>query len=256
MQELILGIFAVSIGTVLLPDLAGHAKSLSWNIFTERLLQAMKIIALITIPITFFFMAAGENLIRLLFQARNFTEESVRLTLGAFMFHMPGLFFIALNRILAPAFYAQSDSKSPTIAGLVSFGVNITAALALAPGFKGSGIALALTLASAVNTVFLLLFLKKNPAVTLGRIIGPVVLYSIKIIVFSAAALIPIVFLKNPLLTFFAGSNRVISLGLPLFILGLIYGVLGLALLALTGDRQMRAVLNTLRRSKKVNDVK
>jgi putative peptidoglycan lipid II flippase len=75
MQELILGIFAVSIGTVLLPDLAEHAKSFQWGIFTEKLLSAMNIIALITIPITFFFLARGESLIRLVFQTRSFNEE-------------------------------------------------------------------------------------------------------------------------------------------------------------------------------------
>ncbi|MDR0377893.1 MAG: murein biosynthesis integral membrane protein MurJ, partial [Spirochaetaceae bacterium] len=117
LQELILGIFAVSLGTVLLPDLAEDAKTGQWDRYNERLITAMDIIALITIPITFFALAQGEALIRLLFRSRSFDETSVTLTYSAFRCHMPGLFFIALNRILAPAFYAQSDSKSPTLAG-------------------------------------------------------------------------------------------------------------------------------------------
>jgi putative peptidoglycan lipid II flippase len=50
---------------------------------------------------------------------------------------MPGLFFIALNRILAPAFYALSDSKSPTLAGVISFAVNIVLASLLVRPLKG-----------------------------------------------------------------------------------------------------------------------
>ncbi|MDR0496126.1 MAG: murein biosynthesis integral membrane protein MurJ, partial [Treponema sp.] len=126
LQELILGIFAVSIGTVLLPDLAEYAKTQQWEIFNKRLMSAMNVIALITIPITFFSLAQGQGLIRLLFQTRSFDEESVRLTLAAFTFHMPGLYFIAMNRVLAPAFYAQSNTKSPTLAGIISFGINMT----------------------------------------------------------------------------------------------------------------------------------
>jgi len=139
LQELILGVFAVSIGTVLLPDLAEYAKSGQWDIYNRRLVSAMDIIAFITIPVTFFSLAQGQGLIRLLFQARNFNEDSVRLTLSAFTFHMPGLYFIALNRVLAPAFYAQSDTKSPTLAGIISFLVNMVLAAVLVRPFPGRG---------------------------------------------------------------------------------------------------------------------
>ena len=113
LQELILGVFAVSIGTVLLPNLAEHAKTSRWDIYNDQLISAMNIIALITVPITFFLLASGDPLIRLLFQNRNFNDTSVALTLSAFTFHMPGLFFIALNRILAPAFYARAIPNRP-----------------------------------------------------------------------------------------------------------------------------------------------
>ena len=248
MQELILGIFAVSIGTVLLPELAELAKSSRWELFSGRLLSAMNIIALITIPITFFFLARGESLIRLLFQTRSFNEDSVRLTLLAFRFHMPGLYFIALNRILAPAFYAQSNSKSPTLAGIISFGVNMAAAFALVTPFKGGGIAFALSLASLVNTVFLLFFLRKNGQIALGQVVKNSLFYSIKLMVFSAIALIPILFLSDPFEALFSGRNRFFSLGIPLFLMALLYGILGVALLLVTGDRQLRALIAMMKK--------
>jgi len=246
MQELILGIFAVSIGTVLLPDLAELAKSSNWEVFTQRLLSAMNIIALITIPITFFFLARGESLIRLLFQNNSFNDESVRLTLKAFTFHMPGLYFIALNRILAPAFYAQSNSKSPTLAGIISIAVNIAVAWSLAAPFKGSGIAFALSLASMINTVFLLIFMRRNKQIGVNRILKPAILYSLKLLVFSAIAIIPILLLGNPLESLFAGRGRIISLGIPLVITALVYGILGVLLLVISGDKQVKSIYNLL----------
>ncbi|MDR1467838.1 MAG: murein biosynthesis integral membrane protein MurJ [Spirochaetaceae bacterium] len=164
LQELLLGVFAVSIGTVLLPDLSEHAKKGEWAVFNARLSQALEIIALIMIPVTFFALTQGETLIRLLFQTRRFDETSVALTLAAFNCHICGLYCIALNRVLAPAFYAQQDSASPTIAGIASFAVNIALAALLAVRWKGAGIAAALSLSSAVNTVLLFFLLHKKLA--------------------------------------------------------------------------------------------
>jgi putative peptidoglycan lipid II flippase len=248
LQELILGVFAVSIGTVLLPDLAEYAKSSRWDIYNERLVSAMDIIALITVPITFFSLAQGQSLIRLLFQARNFDETSVYLTHTAFIFHMPGLFFIALNRILAPAFYAQSDSKSPTLAGIISFGVNITLAAILVGPLRGAGVALALTLASAVNTVLLLFFLRRNPHISLGKALRSALGYTLKLALFSGLALIPVVWINPRLLALFAGRGRLAAYGIPLLINTLLFAAAGILLLVLTGDKQVRALMKMIRR--------
>ncbi|MCL1814696.1 MAG: murein biosynthesis integral membrane protein MurJ [Treponema sp.] len=251
LQELILGVFAVSIGTVLLPDLAEHAKTGRWPEYTRRLTQAMDIIALITIPITFFFLAQGETLIRLLFQTKNFNEKSVALTYGAFLFHMPGLFFIALNRILAPAFYAQSDSRSPTLAGIFSFGINIVLAAVLVGPMKGTGVALALTIASAANTALLLIFLGRSPHIAVTMALGPAALYVLKLIFFSCIAAVPVFFLAPRLNPFFAGRGRLISYGVPLALETLLFAAIGLALLAVTRDRQLKAVLGIFHRRTK-----
>jgi putative peptidoglycan lipid II flippase len=251
LQELILGVFAVSIGTVLLPDLAEYAKSSRWELYNRRLISAMDIIALITVPITFFSLARGETLIRLLFQTRSFDETSVALTQGAFRFHMPGLFFIALNRILAPAFYAQSDSKSPTMAGLISFGVNMLLAALLVRPLRGPGIALALTVSSGVNTALLLLFLKKNPQVAVGQALFSALGYTAKLALFSAAACLPLVWLGPRLDSLFAGQGRLISYGLPLTLNALIFGGIGVLLLFITGDRQLRGLFALLGGRKK-----
>jgi putative peptidoglycan lipid II flippase len=244
LQELILGVFAVSIGTVLLPDLTEHAKTGHWDDYNQRLTQAMDIIALITIPITFFFLAQGDTLIRLLFQTRSFNEESVSLTYRAFLFHMPGLYFIAMNRILAPAFYAQSDSKSPTIAGIISFALNMALAVALVLPMQGGGVALALTIASAANTALLLCFLGRNPHIAVASALGPAVFYTVKLIVFSVIAAAPVFLLSPRLNGFFTAmdANRFIRYGIPLVIEALAFAVTGVTLLALSGDKLLKAI--------------
>jgi len=253
LQELFLGVFAVSIGTVLLPNLTEYAKMSQWDIYNQRLSSSMKIIALITIPITFFSLIEGQNLIRLLFQSHSFDETSVTLTLAAFNFHMPGLLFIALNRIIAPAFYAQSDTKSPTIAGVISFAVNIIFAALLVGKFRGAGIAFALSFSSAINTILLLIFLGRNPNIKLNLVIGPVLLYILKMIVLSAIAVIPIFFISPWLREIFADNGKIIACGVPLIINVFIFIMLGIAMLAVVKDNNLFAIINMIGNRKRLS---
>ncbi|MDR1838515.1 MAG: polysaccharide biosynthesis C-terminal domain-containing protein, partial [Treponema sp.] len=186
--------------------------------------------------------------IRLLFQNRSFDETSVSLTLSAFTFHMPGLFFIALNRILAPAFYAQSDTKSPTLAGIISFAVNICFAVALVSPMRGAGIALALSLASAVNTIILLVFLRKNPNITIGSALGSSLLYILKLALLSGLAVVPVYFLSHLLQGLFVGRGRIISYGIPLTISTIAYILLGFALLAIVRDQNLLAFVKMVKK--------
>jgi len=154
---------------------------------------------------------------------------------------MPGLFFIALNRVLAPAFYAQSDTKSPTLAGIISFVFNICFAVLLVRPLRGAGIALALSLASAINTVLLLVFLRKKPNITLTPAFSSVLLYILKLIILSVLAAIPVYFLSPVLLAFFSNRGRIVSYGIPLMIGAIVYIMLGIAMLAIVRDKNLIA---------------
>ena len=251
LQELILGIFAVSIGTVILPDLSGLAKKELWSDFNAMLIQASKIMALISIPVTFFSLLCGTEIISLVYKSKRFTDESVRLTLVAFRWHIAGLFFIALNRIISPAFYAQGNTKSPTVAGIFGFAVNIALALAvvtLRNDGTGGGIALALSIASLANTVALFIFLRKNQnldvkAVTLGTIF-----YAAKLVIFSLVAAIPTFFVRNAILPIFAGRGRLIGFGVPLFVCALTFAAVGVLILVVTRDEIVKVIVRKVRR--------
>ncbi len=246
LQELLLGIFAVSIGTVILPDLSRFAVKKSWDEFQTLLLQAIKVIALITIPATVFALLNGENIIILIYKSNRFDSNSVQLTFGIFKFHILGLFAIAVNRIIAPAFYAQSDSKSPTIAGIVCMIANIILARILLSSMGGNGIALALTLSSFVNTVILFVFLKRNKNINMLGLIFSSIKFILKICVFSVIAAIPLYFFKAEIYLSFAHYGKLISQGLPLIISFVIFSSIGIALLVITRDKTTFAILRKI----------
>lgn len=236
LQELILGIFAVSIGTVILPDMSGLANNQKWDEFNKMLLQAVKIMIVISIPVTAYSLVSGRELITLIYKNKMFDEESVRLTLGEFRFHIAGLTFIALNRILSPSFYAQKNTKLPTTAGIISFASNILLVLILVKPFGGNGIACALSIASLINTIFLFIFMKKLGTIQTGAVVKNTILYTIKISVMSVIAALPCWFLRPLLLKAFEGHGRLVSAGLPAGILAVIFAVIGVLELVVTKD--------------------
>ena len=251
LQELILGIFAVSIGTVILPDLSGLAKNEMWADFNAMLIQASKIMALISIPVTFFSLVCGEEIISLVYKSKKFSDESVRLTLVAFRMHIAGLFFIALNRIISPAFYAQGNTKSPTVAGIFGFAVNIGLALAvvlLRNDGTGAGIALALSVASFANTVALFVFLRKNQNLDVKAVTKGTIFYALKLIVFSLIAAVPTFFVRNALNQLLAGRGRLIGFGVPVFACAMVFAIAGVAMLVITKDEIVRVIIRKFRK--------
>ena len=248
LQELILGIFAVSIGTVILPDLSVFANKKDWNQFNSMLLQAIKIMTLISIPITAYSLITGRELISLLYKNKLFDDDSVNLTLGVFRFHIAGLLFISLNRIIAPAFYAQKKPKLPTIAGIINFGTNILLVFALSKPMGGRGIALALSLASLFNTISLYFFMKKMESVEVCKILIGTLLYSLKMIVFSAIAAIPCFYAHKALVSVFAQHGKLISYGAPVLISGLIFASIGVLELIISRDEIVKIILNKFKK--------
>lgn len=255
LQELILGIFAVSIGTVILPDLSGLAKERNWGDFNSMLKSAIKVIALITIPTTFFAFFCAKDIIALIYRSHSFTQKSVLQTLSVFRFHILGLFFIAANRVITPAFYAQEDTKRPTLAGILCFAVNMVLAFVFSIFWKGAGVALALSVASFANTLFLFLFMKNSPAIknsergALAKMVASLTIYIVRIICFSAIASCPTFFLHNYLVGKFGGSGaRLVAFGVPLFLSLLLFAAIGVALLVLFKDESLGVIRGRLRK--------
>jgi len=253
LQELILGIFAVSAGTVLLPGLADAVKRGEWVLYSSRLGRTLQSILLATIPVAVFSMIAGEEIVTLLFKRGDFSNESVHLTAAAFFWHQSGLAFIAANRVIAPAFYARSDSKTPAWAGIASFVINILLVSLLAHPFKGPGIAFALSLSSVVNTAILVAMLLRRNAQGIRPSLERSALYGLKLLAFSLLSSIPVLILRAPLLSVFSSSGTtLVSAGLPLLILAILYGMLGIGLLVLTKDSVAASIISAVggRRSK------
>ncbi|MBO4711082.1 hypothetical protein J5681_04115, partial [bacterium] len=200
-EELVIGVFVVTLSTVILPELVENAKSGNFAKLTGNLDSALKFVAFVSIPAVVFTLVNSTEIVQLLFGFGKFDSKSVGLTASALDFRIMGLFFLALSRILNSFFYALERTALPVFAGLVSIAVNFISAYFLVDTLSGGGIALASSLASL--TAALILFTAVLRYFKNSANFGKTVLYFVKISIISAISVSPLLFLKGYVYAFF-----------------------------------------------------
>ena len=168
LQELVLGVFAVSVATVILPVMSEHAHRGDLPRLKATLRDSVGLLGFVTLPASAGLMILAAPIVRLLFQYGQFDESSTAMTTWALLFHASGIFFIALYRNVVQVFYAQKDLKTPTwvAAGIMVLHVGLCYGLAIP--LRHGGVALAGSLAAALNAGWLFWILRRR----LGRLGG------------------------------------------------------------------------------------
>ncbi|BCS96131.1 putative lipid II flippase MurJ [Desulfoluna limicola] len=162
-----LGIFAISIGTAVLPslsrqmaenDLAGVAETFSFG---------LRFTLFITLPATVGLVVLREPLVALLFSRGAFDATAVSLTADALLFYAVGLWAISCVRVTVPLFYAFKDTRTPVRVAVAAILINIALSVLLMGPMAHRGLALAVSLSSMVNFLLLLFLLVKRGMVQL-----------------------------------------------------------------------------------------
>ncbi len=157
-----LGIFVAAIATVIYPLMTQKALEDDKPSLKAAVDKGLDMVAFLALPATVGLMVLSEPIIRVLFESGSFDAEATRITAYALFYISPSIVFMGFNMLLTRAFYAMNEVKQPLIAGLISIAVNIGASLLLMPYMAHGGLALANSLAAAVNTLFHVLYLRKS----------------------------------------------------------------------------------------------
>lgn len=175
LMEFPLGIFAVSMATVLLPSLADHAAERDMTALKETFRTGLRMIFFITIPAAGGLIVLARPIIHLLFEHGTFTPEATVQTGRALLCFAVGLPFIAGVRITANAFYALQDSKTPVRAANLSVLVNLFLSFLLMGPMAHSGLALAVSLASVCNFLLQIFHFRRRAGLLgLRKVVGGV----------------------------------------------------------------------------------
>ena len=95
--------------------------------------------------------ATSTAIVRLILGAGSFDWQDTIMTASVLGYFCLSLFAQGLVPLLARAFYAFHDTKTPVIISLISVGVNIAGSLILAPQMGISGLALSFSVSSIIN---------------------------------------------------------------------------------------------------------
>ncbi|NJN52674.1 MAG: oligosaccharide flippase family protein, partial [Gammaproteobacteria bacterium] len=154
--ELPIGLVAITIATVMLPNLsrlhaahsqAGFSRTLDWGLRVSLLfaLPAAVALYLLAVPV-----------IATIFYRGALTALDVRMTALAVQAFAVGMVAFTLVKVLAPAYFARQDMRTPLRIAVIAVSVNVVLNLALFQIMGHVGLALATTTAAVVQSWLLL----------------------------------------------------------------------------------------------------
>ncbi|MFZ5572676.1 MAG: murein biosynthesis integral membrane protein MurJ [Thermodesulfobacteriota bacterium] len=146
-----IGIFAISIGTALLPSLAKQALSDDFEAVSRTFREALALVFHIVLPSMVGLAVLSEPIVALLFRRGAFDMSCVEKTSQALICYCAGLWAIAAVRIVIPVFYSIQDTWTPVKTGFLSMILNTVLGFLWMPVLGHGGLALATSAASILN---------------------------------------------------------------------------------------------------------
>jgi putative peptidoglycan lipid II flippase len=181
-----MGIFAIAIGTVLLPSLSKSYAQQDIKGYTEQLGHAFKLVFFLAIPSLIGLALFASPLLSTIFQRGAFLWSDVQqasLSLIGFSFGLP--FFMAM-KVLVPAFFSRQNTKTPMLIASLSLLINIflNYLLAFYFGLGHLGLAVGSSISAIVSVVILSLILKRDGLISFSGILS---IFSFRVLIASIA---------------------------------------------------------------------
>lgn len=157
-----LGIFALAMGTALLPMLAQQVARNEKEAARKTLSFALRSIFFIIVPSSVGLIVLRQPIIRLLFQRGQFDAVSTARCSGVLLGYTIGLFAFAGQKIMSSGFYAAHDSKTPMRTSVIALLSNIILSLILMVPLKEAGLALATSVSGIIQLGQLIYYYPKK----------------------------------------------------------------------------------------------
>ena len=173
-MQLPIGLFGVAVGTVALPTLARHVAADDRAALTRTLRQSLELIGALCIPAAVGLALYGVPVIGLIYEHGRFGHADTIAAAHALTAYAIGLAGYAGIKVLAPAFYALDDARTPMLVSVISILVNLTLNWIFVHllGLGHVGLALSTSVVALGNFVLLYVFLRRRIGALDGRLGG------------------------------------------------------------------------------------
>jgi putative peptidoglycan lipid II flippase len=155
--ELPLSLFAVSLGTALLPTLAGQWAQQRRDEMARTMNHGLRLIGLVSVPASVAMIAMAGPIVELLFLGGHFTYDGVGQTAGLIQVYAVGLLVSGAVRVLSQGFYAIQNTWFPALAAALALVSHLFFVWGLMATFGLRGLAMSTILSASVQLVLLAL---------------------------------------------------------------------------------------------------
>ena len=160
--DLPIGLFAVSLGAVLMASMTRSAAAGDWQSMREELNFSIRHVWFICAP-----MAAGvvffhTPILRVLCLGGRYTLTDLNAAKMVAVFYGMGIPFFCSLKVILPAFFSRKDTRRPFFVSLVAIAANLSLNLILMFPLRQAGLALATVIASVINNTILLVLLRRD----------------------------------------------------------------------------------------------
>ncbi len=161
-MQLPLGLFGVAVASATLPAISRSAAAGRMDEFRSTLTRSLGTVLLLTIPSSVGLAVLGESMLGAVYQWGRFRAFDTHQTAVALAWYSAGLAGYAAIKILAPAFYALNDARTPMLVSGASIAVNLAGAYLLVrrAGMGHAGLALSTSMVALIGAAVLFVLLR------------------------------------------------------------------------------------------------
>jgi putative peptidoglycan lipid II flippase len=160
--ELPLGVFAIALGTAVLPSMSRQASNGDLAGLKYSLSFALRVIAFFTVPASVALILLREPIIAVLFQRGLFTYLDTQQTWYALFWYTAGLWAFSALKVVTQAFFSMKDTRTPVWVSMAAVAVNLITGLLLMGPMAQGGLALATSVSAAFNVMLLFAILSRR----------------------------------------------------------------------------------------------
>jgi putative peptidoglycan lipid II flippase len=154
------GILGAALSSILLPSLSKHHADSNAAEYSKLLDWGLRLTVMLTLPAALALGLIAVPLLATFFQHGAFNAHDVLMTRKALVGYSVGLIGMLSVKVLAPAFYARQDIKTPVKIGILTLVATQVMNLLFIGPLQHAGLALAIGLASCINSAALLYLLR------------------------------------------------------------------------------------------------
>lgn len=156
------GVFGVSMTTVIFPSLAQAVAKNKLDTAKQYIVKGLNILLFLVIPSIAVLTIFSKDVVRLTLSYGKFGEDAVKVTADALLYYSLGLYFYTGIFLITRAFYSMKDSKNPVKYSMISIAINIALNFVLVKPLGYKGLALSSSIASGVNFLCLLYIFRRK----------------------------------------------------------------------------------------------